>query len=82
MESPTEMIVDSTRRHLAKREQNHFQRVLPALGFWISRMDTSQEIERYRPRELWRHTETAFVCVVTPRDLLIGCIQGGSAKLR
>src|SRR5947209_3690793 len=81
VKAATQMIVDSARRHLAKGKEIHLEGLFAARGFGCPRIQASQKIQRYRAREFWRHTETAFVGVVAPRDLLIGRIQGRGTKL-
>ena len=82
VKAAAQVIVHSAGRHFAERKEIHLERVLAAHGFGRPPIDAGKKIQRHRPREFWRHTETAFVCVVASRDLLIGCLQGRRAELR
>ena len=82
VKAAAQVIVHSARHHFAKREEIHLERVLAPRRFGRQPINAGQKIQRHRPREFWRHTEAAFVCVVAPRDLLIGGVQGRRIELR
>src|SRR6266487_3810383 len=69
------MIVHSAGRHLAQRDQIHFEGVLAGFAFCIARIETRQEIERDRARKFWRSSEAAFLVIETPRKLLVGGLK-------
>ena len=77
-----QMIVHSTRCHFAEREKIHLERMLAARRFGRARINAEEKIERHRSRKFWRATESAFVRIVAPRDLLIGRVESRRVERR
>src|SRR5436305_8093874 len=75
VKSAADMIMHSTRRHFAQREQRHIERVFAGIALGIAGIESRKKSESGRARKFRRIPETAFLRIMTAIELLIGGIQ-------
>src|SRR5207245_7315736 len=80
VKSAADVIVHSTRGHLAQREQSHFERIFAGLALGSACVRSRQKIESHWPRKFWRIAEAAFLRAITAGNLLVSGYQQFSTE--